>query len=496
MSFPAAGNAGDINSVAPRARFSLHPGEKMLAVGGAEPHGVRILDLAKGAVVQRLPHLNLVEELAFSPDGGLLATACSDQRIHLWETVSWRKDGELAGHRWQASDVAFDPSGKWLASTGWDMTLRVWELATRRQVLNLEDVRVVGFRREGGLAAAALAGRNVRVWGFRPSDVLHEMNPSDTDIHTLEFSPDSRHLVTSGSGADVCLWDVPSGRKVVHLHGRERSLWGPAGDWLLTQGTDGLLRVPIIASKPANGNQTQIQFGKPQLLAGLRENLTGMAIGWIGGDGERLFLVDDHPQSPSAYRIRVLALEGDRVRVLWEARVVSQTTMPAADPAGRYLAVGTFAGGNGVFIWEAETGRLLRELPLGDSNVAFSADGRRLFTTVSRFAARGAECQSWNVGSWTQDRAVRVNRISSSPSPMKVARDGTLAITHTMSDLRLLEPETLDEVATLEAPEPGLRAAFAISPDCATIAVASSRKLQFWNLRRLREDLAKIELDW
>ena len=64
-------------------------------------------------------------ELAFSPDGSLLATGSGDD-IHLRSAESGKLLISLPGHTSLVSALAFSPDGKLLASASWDGTVRLW----------------------------------------------------------------------------------------------------------------------------------------------------------------------------------------------------------------------------------------------------------------------------------------------------------------------------------------------------------------------------------
>jgi hypothetical protein len=89
-----------------------------------------------------------------------------------------------------------------------------------------------------------------------------------------------------------------------------------------------------------------------------------------------------------------------------------------------------------------------------------------------------------------------LERASHSPAGLNVAADGTLAIVYTMSDVRLLNSVTLEELATLSAPQPGFLHGVEISANATTLVAPASGTVQIWNLRRLRRELAELELDW
>jgi len=64
-------------------------------------------------------------DLAFSPDGSLLATGSGDD-IHLRSAETGKLLISLPGHNGLVSALAFSPDGKLLASASWDGTLRLW----------------------------------------------------------------------------------------------------------------------------------------------------------------------------------------------------------------------------------------------------------------------------------------------------------------------------------------------------------------------------------
>ena len=56
-------------------------------------------------------HSSLVNSMAFSPDGGLLASASSDKTIKLWEPQTGEQLRTLEGHSSLVNSVAFSPDG-------------------------------------------------------------------------------------------------------------------------------------------------------------------------------------------------------------------------------------------------------------------------------------------------------------------------------------------------------------------------------------------------
>ncbi|MFQ5944401.1 MAG: WD40 repeat domain-containing protein, partial [Anaerolineales bacterium] len=73
-------------------------------------------------------HVFRVNDVEYSPDGSLLASASNDTGVGLWRATDGMLLRMLHEHRMQATAVAFSPDGLSLATGSNDGELLIWNV--------------------------------------------------------------------------------------------------------------------------------------------------------------------------------------------------------------------------------------------------------------------------------------------------------------------------------------------------------------------------------
>jgi WD40 repeat protein len=180
---------------------------------------VRIRDVNSGRELQTLEHGRGVKALAFSPDGTRLATACEflDRDCKNRSIIFWKPGtGEIL-RQFPVSDnsiedLAFSPDGKLLASVGYEAPVRLWDISSGAEIRhfairNPTYPHFVSFSHDGDLLA-------IQDWS-----VVHLLAvASFQEIKTLErpagarivFSPNAQWLASAGANPLLVMWDTNS----------------------------------------------------------------------------------------------------------------------------------------------------------------------------------------------------------------------------------------------------------------------------------------------
>ena len=163
---------------------------------------------------------------------------------------------------------------------------------------------------------------------------------------------------------------------------------------------------------------------------------------------------------------------------------------PAISPDGRWVAVGNWKG-SGVKVWDFASQQVVCSLPTPASAwVRFSPDNRWL-------AVGGASCDLWETGSWKLQHTIRRPRFES-PTPLAFSPDcRTLAIGVEAGTVKLLVVPSGEVVANLEAPGLSVISYLHFSPDGSRLLASEwEQQVQVWDLRRMRAELRKLNLDF
>ncbi|MBV9314896.1 MAG: WD40 repeat domain-containing protein [Pseudonocardia sp.] len=164
--------------------------------------------------------IDAVRSVAFSPQGGVLASGGHDNAVHLWNVADSPTLSELAvlrGHQDAVRSVTFSPDGKILATASSDRTAKLWDvsdLSHPRQLVTLShqaSVWGVAFRPDGKILATANSDGTARLWDVTNSSYPRELTPligHQQDVYGVEFSPNGDILATAGRDRTAKLWDV------------------------------------------------------------------------------------------------------------------------------------------------------------------------------------------------------------------------------------------------------------------------------------------------
>ena len=380
------GADGRISSVA----YSL---DGQLIAGGYWRYAY-IWDVGTGEILHTRSGNTYVLDVAFSPEGELLAIAGSDGSIRLWDFGKDNIRHTPIESVVSINSVAFSPNGRMLASGAADDTVRLWDVRTGKILHTLTEhqdkVQSVAFSPDGQTLASGAFDNNVYLWDVHTGEVLDRFNHQDW-IFSVAFSRNGKKLASSGVGS-IRIWDVGTGEILQELDGHKPHVTSTAfsqdGNTLASLSTQDS-KICLWDVGTGASRHTFNEFT-------------------AGGIGMILFSPDG----------QTLASKEENVIRLWDVRTntvrhtlpgIAQRVSIAFSPNSRIIAGEVRLDERSIYLWDVDTGEILRGIPLADNesaaSLAFSPNGKTLA------GAGEGHFRLWDVSTGKIQRTIPVEAI-------------------------------------------------------------------------------------
>jgi len=188
-------------------------------IATASTIGIFIFDAHSLKLEKYIDTRSWITAIDFSPDSKIIATGDRDGLIQLWNTDTWQEfETPYSGHTKTILDLAFSPDGSMLASVGLDNYLFQWHINSkegsspvRAQVM---DVTAVAYSADG---ARIITGGNdfkINVWDAGTLTLAQTVVFSSKIV---DIASAANRLVIGGSDQKVAIMDLSNNATLTSL---------------------------------------------------------------------------------------------------------------------------------------------------------------------------------------------------------------------------------------------------------------------------------------
>jgi WD40 repeat protein len=371
--------------------FSLH--RNLLAIPSWQLGVVRVWDPLANQEIAVLPHPGKPHSVAFSRSGRVLVTA-DELSVRIRKLPGTEEKLVLQGHAGNVTRLAFSPDGGLLASSSHDGQVIIWNPATGQQIKRLTDfggqVQTIAFSPAGRMLAAGAWDGALRIWDVHSwkewPPLKHQLGQR---IWAVAFSPNGKYFAASGEEGLTIWCVVDSGGDALP---KLQAIPGPGGANItdLCFSSDCKLLAWVSRGKGARGGHSvhlwhlQNSQARPVHAARLSHYFSAIA---FYPDSDRLTFLNEQEEAEVWNVAR-----GQRAYSFGRGEIKQSSGEVALSADGAWFAVG---GNKAITVWDTETKKLLLALPEERSAAAPLAwnPGRELLAVGSA----GGGLAIWNI---------------------------------------------------------------------------------------------------
>ncbi|WP_346898751.1 TIR domain-containing protein [uncultured Roseibium sp.] len=310
-------------------------------------------------------HSDIVNAVAYSPDGLRLVSASTDETAILRESATGIPYARLTGHADMVTQVSFSPDSSTVLTASHDGTARLWDSNTGEMQAILKGhtgaVNKAVFSPDGLHCLTVSEDGSVRIWNAENGSQIGTISFPDNGVFDAAFAGDGSEVVTASGSGEGERWTLEGERISIFSVGLkqiDKVVFSPNGQSMLTL---------VLGSRALIWRTDKMNL--PKLL---KEEMPESWFAGFSADG-KLLTITTTQEKAGIWNTET----GELVAML--PGKFGKIRHAVFNRAGTRLATGS--SDNRVRIFDAGSGDLLATFSEHtDSvwNVAFSPDGKRV----------------------------------------------------------------------------------------------------------------------
>ena len=203
-----------------------------------------------------------VRNLCFEPINDLTLLSCNvgENVIKLWDTEKGVNTSNLEGHTMDVYNIKWSNDSQLFTSIGLDRTIRFWDIRENKNIniissINFSSINDISIftKNEGNnnniLIACGHSDGLLTIWDYNRRCILKQSYEHNSEIRSINFSPDGKYLITGSFDHKIKIYDVANNFEVMgELEHNDKVVsckWHPEIPMILSTSADKTARVWI-----------------------------------------------------------------------------------------------------------------------------------------------------------------------------------------------------------------------------------------------------------
>ncbi len=206
----------------------------------------------------------LIQKIAYSPDGKYVAGAGFQQVIKIWDRSNQKLIKNLKGHTGGILALDFHPTKPIIASGSHDGTLKIWDIENEKELQTFTDQTIsisgVKFNFDGSLLASSAWDQTILIRQTSDWSVVKKFKGHTNSILGVDFNKTGEVLVSYSSNNSVSesdnsliFWDVNTGKQICqikdHQSGINKAFFDLDADYVFSGSDDGSVKISSYKKK-------------------------------------------------------------------------------------------------------------------------------------------------------------------------------------------------------------------------------------------------------
>ena len=156
-------------------------------------------------------HSRGINDVAWSPTSGYVATASDDKTCRLWDVQTAQALVEFRGHSNFCFAVKFNPSSNLIVTGSFDETVKLWDARSGDCISTIpahsDPVTSVDFNRDGTCVVSGSHDGLVRIWDTATGECLKTTYaPTNPPVSHVQYSPNGQYVLVGTLDSKLRLW--------------------------------------------------------------------------------------------------------------------------------------------------------------------------------------------------------------------------------------------------------------------------------------------------